>query len=98
MLALNQSRAIVDPQEIAAVDKAGLAPARSLARKMTESGRQAALFIPVNTSKDIDTAGFDAAIKAFAQQTAAYRAYRRSPAGQRDKSVDSFTDQSCGAR
>jgi hypothetical protein len=92
MHAFNQARTIVDPQEIELLEKSGRAPARIFSRKLTESGRRAALFIPVNTSHDIDTKGFDAAIAAFSQQIDAYKTYRRTDAGERDKSLTSFSD------
>lgn len=92
MTRMNQARAAVDPQEIAAVEKVGRAPARALARQLMIAGRQAALFVPTNTSRDIDTAGFDAAIQTYADQADAYAAYRQSPAGRRDRSLTSQTD------
>jgi hypothetical protein len=90
---LHQVRAQIDPQEIAILEKAGRAPARALARKLTTVGRQASLFVPTNASREIDTRGFDAALKAYGDQVAAYKAYRRSEAGQADKSLTVFSDQ-----
>lgn len=89
---LHQVRAQIDPQEIAIVEQAGRAPARALARKLMIAGRRAGLFVPINAGRDIDTRGFDAAIKTYADQAAAYKTYRQSPAGQEDASLTVFSD------
>ena len=47
------------------MEQAGRAPARSLARKLTIAGRQASLFVHTNASREMDLAGFDAALKAY---------------------------------
>ena len=89
---LHQVRAKIDPQEIAIVEKAGRAPARALARKLMIAGRQAALFVPIGPRQDINRQAFDAAIRTYLGQVDAYKAYRGSPAGQKDASLSGQSD------
>ena len=88
---LHQVRGRIDRQEIAIVEQAGRAPARALARKLTIAGRQASLFVHTNASREMDLAGFDAALKAYLDLVGSYKAYRTGP-GKDDSSINGITD------
>ena len=88
---LHQVRGRIDRQEIAIVEQAGRAPARVLARKLIIAGRQASLFVHTNASREMDLAGFDAALKAYLDLVGAYKTYRAG-AGKDDSSLNGITD------
>ena len=88
---LHQVRGRIDRQEIAIVEQAGRAPARVLARKLIIAGRQASLFVHTNASREMDLAGFDAALKAYLDLVGAYKTYRAG-AGKDDPSLNGITD------
>jgi hypothetical protein len=88
---LHQVRGRIDRQEIAIVEQAGRAPARALARKLMIAGRQASLFVHTNASREMDLAGFDAALKAYLDLVGAYKTYRAG-AGKDDASLNGITD------
>ena len=88
---LHQVRGRIDPLEIAIVEQAGRAPARALARKLTIAGRHASLFVHTNASREMDLAGFDAALKTYLDLAGAYKTYRAG-AGKDDASLSGITD------
>jgi hypothetical protein len=88
---LHQVRGKIDSREITIVEQAGRAPARALARKLMIAGRTASLFVHTNASRDMDLAGFDAALKAYLDLVASYKAYRAGP-GKGDASLSGITD------
>ena len=88
---LHQVRGRIDPREIAIVEQAGRALARALARKLTIAGRQVSLFVHTNASREMDLAGFDAALNAYLDLVGGYKAYRTGP-GKGDASLNGITD------
>jgi hypothetical protein len=73
---LNDARKVVDPQEMAYLEKAGGSPLRRVARDLLRTGLAAANYVPTNSKRDIDLKGFEAALDEFSRTVARYKEAR----------------------
>lgn len=87
-----QTRRALNGQELAMLERRDGKALRWHMRRLHEAGLDAAVHIPTGPRGSFNTAGFEAALKTYAEAVAAFRAWRQSPAGQDDVAAVSRFD------